>query len=469
MAQLLSIFPQTPAEILTRAPADTPRAPTFAVYTLGCKVNQADSNGLARILQSKGFRRVEFREAADLYVIDTCTVTNEADKKSRKAAARAQRNNPLALVAVTGCAATYSAGQFERAAPGSLVLSNARKWELPELALERLKLRPDWEANYARFREETASEPMPISTRERATLKIQDGCNHKCSYCIIPKVRGVSVLKSHGAILQEAHSLLADGARELTITGVSMGDYSGDRKQEGGRRNGALCDLLRELSALNGLDRLRVSSLDPADVDEHYLQTLAHTPGLCPHIHLALQSGSASTLRRMRRRYTPELFLKWARRWREIAPDGGLTTDIIVGFPGETEEEFQDSMRVAREANFSAVHVFPYSPRDNTVAAELGDFVSPQVQKRRVAELLKLADELSANFAARFIGRTLSILVEKSDNGFAEGLTENYLKARVRLLESSANAGDIVFTTVDSWDGQALNGRQCQGDTVTFP
>jgi threonylcarbamoyladenosine tRNA methylthiotransferase MtaB len=200
------------------------------------------------------------------------------------------------VVAVTGCAATYSAGQFERAAPGSLVLSNARKWELPELAIEKLKARPDWEQNYARFREETASEPMPISTRERATIKIQDGCNHKCSYCIIPKVRGASVLKSHEAIMREARSLIDDGASELTITGVSMGDFSQGKRQKSEGRNGALCDLLRELSVLEGLDRLRVSSLDPADVDEAYLQTLSHTPGLCPHIHLALQSGSASTV-----------------------------------------------------------------------------------------------------------------------------------------------------------------------------
>lgn len=464
MAQLLSIFPQTPAEITKRAAVgagpDALRAPTFAVYTLGCKVNQADSNGLARILQSKGFRRVEFREAADLYVIDTCTVTNEADRKSRKAAARAQRNNPQAVVAVTGCAATYAEAQFEKAAPGALVLSNARKWELPELALEKLKAQPDWEENYARFREETASEPMPVSTRERATIKIQDGCNHKCSYCIIPKVRGVSTLKSHPAILQEARTLLGDGAKELTITGVSMGDFSQGRNQKAEGRNRALTDLLRELSTLDGLERLRVSSLDPADVDEEYLQTLAHTPKVCPHIHLALQSGSASTLRRMRRRYTPELFLKWAARWREIAPDGGLTTDIIVGFPGETEEEFQDSMRVAREANFSSIHVFPYSPRDNTVAAEMGDFVSPQIQKHRVDELLKLADELSANFAARFIGQTLPVLVEKSENGFAEGLTENYLKTRVRIRESSLPAGEVVRARVESWNGSAFEATQ---------
>lgn len=461
MPQLLSIFPQTPPEITARAQSQagsqTGRAPTFAVYTLGCKVNQSDSNGLARILQSQGFRRVAFKDAADLYVIDTCTVTNEADRKSRKAAARAARNNPSAVVAVTGCAATYAESQFQRAAPNALVLSNARKWELPELALQKLQQQPDWAQNYARFREETASEPSPIATRERAVLKIQDGCNHKCSYCIIPKVRGASVLKSHAALLKEASTLIGEGAREITVTGVSMGDFSEVRKQQSEGRNGALCELLRELSTLDGLERLRVSSLDPADVDEEYLQTLANTPKICPHIHLALQSGSASTLRRMRRRYTPELFLKWARRWREIAPHGGLTTDIIVGFPGETEDEFQESVRVARAANFSSIHVFPYSPRDGTVAAEMGDFVSPQIQNRRVQELLKIAEELSANFANQFIGQTLSLLIEKSADGFAEGMTENYLKARVRLsAEYSADAGDVVLARVENWKDGVL-------------
>jgi threonylcarbamoyladenosine tRNA methylthiotransferase MtaB len=456
MAQHISIFPQTPLQITSRAVMNEAQPPTFAVYTLGCKVNQADSSGLARILQSKGFRRVEFREAADLYVIDTCTVTSEADKKSRKAAARAQRNNPQAVVAVTGCAATYSAQQFERAAPGALVLSNARKWELPELALEKLRARENWAQNYALFREQTASEPMPISTRERATIKIQDGCNHNCSYCIIPSVRGTSVLKSREAILQEARTLIESGARELTFTGVSMGDFSQDKNRKTQGRNRALCELLQAGSTLEGIARVRVSSLDPADVDEEYLQTLAHTPKVCAHIHLALQSGSASTLRRMRRRYTPELFLKWARRWREIAPDGGLTTDIIVGFPGETEAEFEDSLRVAREAQFSAIHVFPYSPREGTVAAELPDFVAPETQKRRVAKLLKLAEELSSNFASRFIGQTVSVLVEKTDGESAEGLTENYLKARVRLNGEIPKTGDVISARAEGWDGSEL-------------
>ena len=461
MTHLLSILPQTPLEITTRgAPQSTRRAPTFAIYTLGCKVNQADSTVLARSLNQKGFRRVAFKDSADLYVIDTCTVTSEADKKSRKAAARATRNNPDALVAVTGCAATYAAEKFHRVAPDALVLSNARKFELPELALQRLRARQDWGAEYSRLREETASEPVFISTPTRAVLKIQDGCNHNCSYCIIPTVRGASTLKSRASILEEASTLLAEGAREIIVTGVSMGDFSsGGRRQKAAGRNGSLCDLLRELSTLDGLQRLRVSSLDPADVDEEYLQTIANTPKICPHIHLALQSGSASTLRRMRRRYTPQLFLEAAKRWREIAPDGGLTTDIIVGFPGESDNEFQESVRVAREAKFCSIHVFPYSPREGTAAAQsgklAGSLIDPITQNHRMQELLAVAEELSTQFATRFVGRTVPVLIEQIGDTFAEGLTENYLRVRVGTVKNFA-IGDVIDAHVESWSNGAL-------------
>ncbi|MDF2439536.1 MAG: threonylcarbamoyladenosine tRNA methylthiotransferase MtaB [Abditibacteriota bacterium] len=450
------------------------RAPTFALYTLGCKVNQYDSHQIARLLLREGFRRVEFRESADLYVIDTCTVTNEADRKSRKAAARAQRNNPDSIVAVTGCAATYSQEQFLRVVPDAIVLPNARKFELPDLAIAALQARPNWAQKYSDLRELDAIEPIPTATRERAVLKIQDGCNHKCSYCIIPRVRGGSVQKTRETILNEARAFVREGARELVVTGVSMGDWKG--KEEGGRskdekhereassfrshgRNHELCSLLRAIATVEGLERIRVSSLDPADVDEEWLQTVAATPKICPQIHLALQSGSASTLRRMRRRYTPELFLKWAKRWREIRPDGGLTSDIIVGFPGETAEEWQETMRVAREAKFSSIHVFPFSPRDDTAAADLPNPVDAATQKRRVDELLLLGAQLSSEFANQFIGHTLPILVETIENGVIEGLTENYLKVRAQSTSARRiEAGDIVSVQVARWENSALCG-----------
>ncbi|PQV62575.1 threonylcarbamoyladenosine tRNA methylthiotransferase MtaB [Abditibacterium utsteinense] len=438
--------------------------PTFALYTLGCKVNQYDSHQIARILVSKGFRRVEFRESADLYVIDTCTVTSHADKKSRQAASRARRNNPDAVVAVTGCAATKDALQFERAAPGALILSNAQKFELPERAIARLKNLENWAQNYADFRAQTGSEPVPSPTRERAVLKIQDGCNHKCSYCIIPRVRGESVLKSRVQLMREAREFVSEGAREIVVTGVSMGDFRGQEPEIAGQsRNAEINALLRAVSSIEGLERVRTSSLDPADVDVAWLETVAQTPKVMPHIHLALQSGSRGVLRRMRRRYLPELYLKWAQKWREIAPDAGLTTDVIVGFPGETESEWQETLALCRAAKFSAIHVFPYSPREETFAAnhlqELGGLVSVETQKRRVAELIELGNQLSGEFAFHFLWKENEILVENIGDGWAEGLTPAYLKARVETGDAKLQKGDLVRFVAQSFDAGVLAGK----------
>ena len=437
--------------------------PTFALYTLGCKVNQYDSHQIARALVAQGFRRVEFREIADLYVIDTCTVTAEADKKSRKAAARAHAKNPDAVVAVTGCAATKDAAQFEKAAPGALVLSNAQKFELPARALERLQSIETWAANYADLRAQTGSEPVPSPTRERAVLKIQDGCNHRCSYCIIPRMRGESVIKSRNLLLQEAREFVAEGARELVITGVSMGDYAIMNGATRDDRNAPLNELMRAVAAIEGVQRVRTSSLDPADVDENWLRAVAHTPGVMPHIHLALQSGCSSTLRRMRRRYSRETYLKWAKRWREMRPDAGLTTDVIVGFPGETEAEWRETLETCRAARFSDVHVFPYSPRPQTWAADnleaLGGLVAPHVQKSRVAELIKLGEEMSAEFAAQFVGAREEILVEQIVEDCALGLTPSYLKGRVKLNGRAIGVGDLLGFEAREWREGSLWGE----------
>ncbi len=454
-----------PPEIARRGAsvASNGARPTFALYTLGCKVNQYDSHQIARILVAKGFRRVEFRESADLYVIDTCTVTAHADKKSRQAASRARRNNPDAVVAVTGCAATKDALQFERAAPGALVLSNAQKFELPERAIARLQNAENWAKNYADFRAQTGSEPVPSPTRERAVLKIQDGCNHKCSYCIIPRVRGESVIKSRAQLMREAREFVSEGAREIVVTGVSMGDFRGQEPEIAGQsRNAEINALLRAVSTIEGLERVRTSSLDPADVDAEWLETVAKTPKVMLHIHLALQSGSRGVLRRMRRRYSPELYLKWAHKWREIAPDAGLTTDVIVGFPGETEAEWQETLELCRAAKFSSIHVFPYSPREDTFAAnhlqELGGLVATEVQKRRVAELIALGNRLAGEFARQFLGLENEILVENVGPGWAEGLTPAYLKARVEISDSKLQKGDLVRFTAREWDGESLRG-----------
>ena len=451
------------AHLAARARNDGALArPTFALYTLGCKVNQYDSHQIARMLVSQGFVRVEFGQVADLYVIDTCTVTAEADKKSRKAAARAHRKNPDAVVAVTGCSATKDAAQFQKAAPGALVLNNAQKFELPARALERLGTIESWAKNYADLRAQTGSEPVPSPTRERAVLKIQDGCDHRCSYCIIPRVRGASVIKSRALLMEEARAFVAEGARELVLTGVSMGDFAIRNGAPRDDRNAPLNDLMRAVSTIAGLERVRTSSLDPADVDENWLQAVAGTDKVMPHIHLALQSGSTSTLRRMRRRYSRETYLKWARRWREIRPDAGLTTDVIVGFPGESEDEWRETLETCRAAEFSAIHVFPYSPREGTWAAQnleaLGGLVAPEIQKRRVAELIALGEELGARFAAQFVGQKQQILVEGKSGARAVGFTPSYLRAEIELGGREIAVGDLLEFRVERWEGGALWG-----------
>ena len=359
------------------------------------------------MLVGEGFRLVPFREVADLYVIDTCTVTAEADKKSRKAASRAHAKNPDAVVAVTGCAATKDAAQFEKAAPGALVLNNAQKFELPARALERLKSIESWAQAYADLRAQTGSEPIPTPTRERAVLKIQDGCNHRCSYCIIPRMRGESRIKSHGELLAEARIMAAEGARELVVTGVSMGDFSIMNDAPRDDRNAPLNQLLRAVAAVEGLHRVRTSSLDPADVDENWLQCVAHTPGVMPHIHLAMQSGCSATLRRMRRRYSKETYLKWARRWREIRPDAGLTTDVIVGFPGETDEEWRETLETCRLAQFSDIHVFSlfgapadFRRRSYRSAGRIGGARRAKTPRRRIDRIGR-ADERQFRRAVR--------------------------------------------------------------------
>jgi threonylcarbamoyladenosine tRNA methylthiotransferase MtaB len=322
------------------------------------------------------------------------------------------------------------------------------------------------------------TEPMPSSTRERAVLKIQDGCNHRCAFCIIPTVRGVSTTKPLVAIVAEARAFVREGARELVVTGVSLGDWGHtadtaegieSQSRRGRRGNRELCTLLRSLTAIEGLERLRVSSLDPADVDEEFLQTVAHTPKISPHIHLALQAGGAPTLRRMRRRYTPEQFLKVARRWREIRPDGGLTTDIIVGFPGESTEDFEGSLHIARSCRFSAIHVFPYSPRAGTAAAGFSELVPAQEQARRVDALLALAGELASEYAAQFVGRKLPVLVESiTGDGTGDGLIPHYVRAHIENLPPHVARGDVVEVEVGKWRNDVLQCNVAQSGAALF-
>jgi threonylcarbamoyladenosine tRNA methylthiotransferase MtaB len=429
-------------------------APTFAIYTLGCKVNQYDSNQMARLMQEQGFRQVEFHQPADAYIIDTCTVTNMADRKSRKAVSRATRNNPHAVIAVTGCAAEWAADQFRRMVKEAIVVGNGRKRELPALIAEVVRSKGDFPLLYGLQRQADTPYAMPVASRERAVLKVQDGCNRHCTFCIIPRTRGKPYSRSMGEVVQEARTMVARGAKEIVLTGVILGWYGGDLP--GHRKR--LAELLREMETIDGLERIRLSSLDPRDLTEDLVEVMTGSRKICPHLHLCAQSGSDIVLRAMRRGYTAAEFAEWVRRFRAAIPHLGLTTDMLVGFPGETEEQFQETMEFARQMRFSAMHVFPFSARPGTPAATMPRQVPPSTIERRAKQLGALARELSALYARRYIGKTVEILVEQRDAaaGTYEGLTDTYV--RVIATGGAPSEGGIVSVTIKDWQVDHLTG-----------
>jgi threonylcarbamoyladenosine tRNA methylthiotransferase MtaB len=430
-------------------------APTFAIYTLGCKVNQYDSNQMAGLMLKQGFRQVEFHQPADAYIIDTCTVTSMADRKSRKAVSRATRNNPHAVIAVTGCAAEWAADQFRRMVNEAIVVGNRRKQELPALIAEMVRAKGNFPLLPGLRREEDTPYAMPVASRARAVLKVQDGCNRHCAFCIIPRTRGKPYSRPLAEVVEEARSMVSEGAREIVLTGVILGWYGSDlpgpRKQ--------LAELLRAMEEVDGLERIRLSSLDPRDMTEELVEVMAGSRKVCPHLHLCAQSGSDAVLRAMRRGYTADEFADWVRCARAAMPRLGLTTDMLVGFPGETEEQFQETMDFTRALRFSGMHVFPFSPRPGTPAAAMSRQVPPATIERRAKQLSALSRELSAQFSQRYIGKTVDVLVEQRDavTETCEGLTDTYV--RVIATGGTPPEGDTVNVKVKDWQVDHLIGE----------
>lgn len=435
-----------------------PRAPRVSLYTLGCRVNQYETRETAAELLRRGYRVVPFGQPADACVVNTCSVTQQADAKSRAALRRARRSGDDPLVIATGCYADLQPDEVA-ALGGVRVVPNAEKPRLAEIIDESLLrsgrlLFPLDEAGGA---EESDSGELirllhageGVLARTRAVIKIQDGCNHFCSFCLIPLARGRLRSRPAPEVVEEARELAALGYRELVLTGICLGDYGDER---GFRRGGGdpLARLLEELAALPGIDRIRLSSLDPADVSEDLLETLAALPQACRHLHLSLQAGDEEVLARMRRRYTAAGFRSLVGRIYERMPEAGLTCDVIVGFPGESDRQFEETVRLCREARFCHIHAFPYSPRPGTSAARLPDDVPPAEKQRRVAVLNALSEEQGLAFAERHVGEVVPVLVETRDqrSGMLTGLTGNYL--RVFLEGSDELRGAIVPVRVHS-------------------
>ena len=404
-----------------------------ALLTLGCKLNQAESETIARDLTAAGCQVMDAPAAADAVVINTCAVTHIAGRKSRHLVRLARRLSPQARIVVTGCYAE-SDGALLRRIGADLVLGNDGKSALVGNLLGNGVQHPRPLDNSP-----SSDAAMACRLRTRSFVKIQEGCNEVCAFCIVPRTRGRERSVAMAEVLSAVREREADGVQEVVLTGTQLGAYGRDNGEEGG-----LAELVECLLAQTSLPRLRLSSLQPADITPGLLR-LWEDSRLCPHFHIALQSGSAAVLARMRRRYTAGQFRQAVAAIRETLPDAAVTTDVLVGFPGETEAEFEETCRFCREVEFAALHVFPYSRRPGTLAARMPEQVPETVKRARVQRMLGLAQQLHDRFLRRFEGEVMSVLWERSredKNGVApvwEGLTDNYIRAFTASVEPLDN------------------------------
>ncbi len=384
----------------------------YVIRVLGCKVNQYEAGQVEHLLRLKGFSPADKGERADLVVVHGCAVTNPAARKSRQALHVLREEHPDSLIIMSGCGAAVPG--FDAASEHCLAVVPGENWlsNLETAIHEHFGIHPERKAAQA-------SGLDYFSGHKRAFLKIQDGCSIGCTYCIVPRLRGSSRDKPPAEILHEAETLAAHGYREIVVAGVSVGLY-------GAQSGVTLPDVLRALLQIPGIERLRMSSLHPQEVSSGLLEVWSSTPRMMPHVHLPLQSGSNTILAAMRRGYTAESFLAAVERFRRALPRPAFTTDVITGFPGETEADFQATLFVAEQAGFSGVHVFPYSDRPGTVAGRLSGKVPAPVARERAARLQQLADRLAAQYFESLIGCEERVFVEQYADGRCTGHGERY-------------------------------------------
>lgn len=402
---------------------------TVAFQTLGCKVNFYESEGIWQLFKQEGYEQVDFEAAADVYVINTCTVTNTGDKKSRQVIRRAVRRNPEAIVCVTGCYAQTAAAEVA-AIPGVdiVVGTQDRDKLLPMVRKFREQRQPiNIVRNIMRTREYEEMDVPGFSDRTRGFLKIQEGCNNFCTFCIIPWSRGLMRSRKPENVLQQAQQLVEAGYEEIVLTGIHTGGYGVDLEDY------KLDALLRDLDRIDGIKRIRISSIEASQIDDDILDVLASSDKLCRHFHVPLQAGDDAVLARMRRKYTTAEYGEKIARIQRIFPDVAITTDVIVGFPGETDEMFENGYRFMEQMNFSEMHVFPYSQRSGTPAAVMADQVDDAVKEERVHRLIALSEQMQLAYAKRFVGQTLEIISdrickEEPHQGMLAGYSDNYLQ-----------------------------------------
>ena len=416
-----------------------------AFKTLGCRLNQYETDALVTNFDEAGYQLVNFDESPDVVVVNTCTVTNQSDQKSRTVISQAARKNKGAIVVVTGCMANNFKEKLENQENITFVVENDRKSSILSLVEAHFSgeiLHPD------KLPQDVFHyEPVRKSLHTRSAVKIQDGCDNFCTFCIIPMVRGRAVSRPVADILENVRKTIENGFREIVITGVNIGRYEdGETRFE---------DLLAQILEVPGDFRVRISSLEPDGFGDRFVGLFSH-PKLMPHLHLCLQSGSEKTLLRMRRMYDVEQFRKTISQFRAVYPNFNFTTDIIVGFPGETEEEFQQTLDAVNEFNFSHIHTFKYSVRNGTRAERLENQIHEKIKNERSAQVRHLSDENRYKYYQRLIGKTQRVLVEKTGKNKASGYGDLYVPVEFQATDIMKNTVHTVRLIALSGEGEKL-------------
>ena len=398
---------------------------TFLIKTLGCKVNTYESEFIRNNLLDNGY--IEVEENADICIINSCTVTNTADNKSKQVINNIKKNNPNAIVIAMGCFVQFRKNEIKDLIDADIIVGNNKKSKIIDYINEfeknqkQLLVYDDIENNNLDFED---MEIKGYNHRHRAFIKIEDGCNNFCSYCIIPYVRGRVRSKDFNKCIIEVNDLAIFGHKEIVLTGIHTGQYNSDGKR--------LSDLINKISETPGIERIRLSSVEIVELDDKMMDVLKNNKKFVSHLHIPLQAGSDHVLKLMNRRYDTKHFKEMVDKIRSIRKDISLTTDVIVGFPGENEELFQETINTCKELEFSKLHVFPYSDRNGTVASRMKDKVPGDIKKQRVHKLLELSQELEKKYFNSFMTHEVEVLIEEEKDGYYYGFTDNYIPLKLK-------------------------------------
>jgi threonylcarbamoyladenosine tRNA methylthiotransferase MtaB len=426
-----------------------------AFYTLGCKVNQYETEAMLEMFKKDGYTQVESEEFADVYVINTCTVTHMSDRKSRQYIRRMKKKNPDAIIAVVGCYSQVSPEEILEIEEVNLVMgTNERRQIVEEIKKLDASKKASTVDDIMKVRAFEEIEINQTNGRTRAFMKIQDGCDRFCTYCIIPYARGGRVRsRDLESVINEANKLANNGYKEIVLTGIHVASYGKDVKDA----DTNLLTVIKAIDKIEGVERIRLSSVEPLLMTDEFIDTVAKMPKVCPHFHLSLQSGCDETLKRMNRRYTTKEYKDIVDKLRQKMPNVAITTDVIVGFPGETNNEFSQTYEFLRDIELSQMHVFKYSPRKGTPAADMENQIDPQMKQMRSDKLIALNKQNFTNFAKKFEGQEFNVLFEQNigENKY-EGLTPNYIRVIVESEEDIQ--GKILKTKINDVKDEYVEG-----------